>query len=290
MKKTKQPVQIEKIPDTKIEGVWFGDKNKADTIMVYLHGGGYAMPGLDMHAQMLDRWVKWCGGKMAIFAPAYSLTPHAPYPQALGESVEAMRMILEGTGKNKDVVLAGDSAGGQLVVALLSHVSGHPHPEANVVRPLDLQGKKFKGAIAIAPWVSSDSKKFPTIDELSYTDVIGPAVASYWSGLYKNGRADDNYIVPEIAPANWWSGLGGAVDDLLAVGGGDEALRDPIKSWFEHVQQGWQGGKTRLVVADGESHDEPLQSKGDKVLKAEVLGQEKTQEGAIYNWLMQNVA
>jgi acetyl esterase/lipase len=279
VKKAKQPVQIEKIPGAKIDGVWFGDKNKASTIMIYIHGGGYAMPGLDMHAKMLMRWAGWCDGKLAIFAPAYTLTPHGVYPQALSEVIEATRFILEGVGKNKEVMIAGDSAGGQLVLSILSHVSGHQHPETTIVKPLDLKGKKFKSAICIAPWVSSDSNKFPSTHELAYTDMIAPNVAAYWSGLYKNGRKDDEYIVPEIAPASWWSGLGDATDELLATAGDHEVLRDPIKSWYRNVEQGWQGGNHRLVVGEGESHDEPLQP---KKLDGEVAGKEKTQEGAIY--------
>ena len=279
MKKAKKPAQIEKIPGTKIEGVWFGDKDKATAIMVYAHGGGFAMPGLDMHAQMLDRWTGWCGGKLAIFAPAYTLTPHGVYPQALAEVVEATRFIAEGVGKDKDLLIGGDSAGGQLALAVLSHLGGHQHPETTVVKALDLKGKKFKLAVVIAPWVSSDSHKFPTTHELSYTDMIAPNVAEYWAGLYKNGRKDDEYVVPEIAPASWWSGLGNTTDELLVLAGDHEVLRDPIKSWYTKVEQGWQGGNSRLVIGEGESHDEPLQP---KKIENEVAGKEKTQEGAIY--------
>lgn len=283
MRKNKQPVRIEKVPGTKIDGLWFGDKDTAKTIMVYFHGGGYAMPGLEQHAQMLSRWTGWCGGKLAIFAPAYTLTPHAVYPQALGEAVEATRYILEGVGKDKDVVIAGDSAGGQLVLAVLSHSSGHQHPDVSIVKPLDLKGKKFKAAITVAPWVSSDSQKFPSTHDLAYTDMIGPYVANYWSSLYKGGKQDDEYIVPEIAPPSWWSGLGGSLEgELLVTAGEHEVLRDPIKAWYAKMAQGWQGGNARLVVADGESHDEPLNPKKPEFLEAEVGGKEKSQEGAIY--------
>jgi acetyl esterase/lipase len=279
MRKAKLPVRIEKIPGTTIDGVWFGNPETAKVIMVYFFGGGYAMPGLDVHAQMLQRWVNWYDGKLAIFAPSYTLTPHAVYPQAFGECVEATRYILEGVGKDKDVVIGGDSAGGQLVVAVLSHVSGHQHSNSALVKPLDLKGKKLKSAIVIAPWASSDSKKFPTAHELSYTDTVSPYIASYWSGLYKNGRDDDEFIVPEIAEPSWWSGLGNSLESLLVLVGEHETLRDIIKSWFSKVEQGWQGGNARLVVGEAESHDEPLIP---KQVMDEIAGKEKTQEGAIY--------
>jgi len=284
-KKDKKPIDIEKIPDTNIEGVWFGDKNAATTIMIFFHGGGFAMPGMDMHAQLLARMADWGKGNLAIFAPAYTLTPYAVYPQALGECVEATRFILEGVGKSKGILLAGDSAGGQLVIALLSHVSGHQHPQGQVVKPLELQGRRFKGAAALSPWVSSDTKKFPSIHELSKTDMIGPNCATYWDDIYRAGKSADHYIVPEAAPTEWWAGLGESVDDLLILAGGDEAILEPIESWSKKVQEGWPNGKVRLVVGAGESHDEPLTPIGAEKLNAQVPGKETAMEGALYHWV-----
>ena len=74
------------------------------------------MPAMDLHAAFLGKMVEWNKGDLAIFMPAYTTTAEAHYPQALGEVVEATRLVLEGVGKDKDVIIGGDSAGGQLAV------------------------------------------------------------------------------------------------------------------------------------------------------------------------------
>jgi acetyl esterase/lipase len=285
MKKFKKPVIIEDIPGTKIQGTWFGDKERASTILIWYHGGGFAMSGMDMHAVMLNRWDEWCDGKLAIFMPGYTTTPTGVYPQALAESVEATRYVLDGAGKNKEVIIGGDSAGGQLCIAVLSHVSGHPHPQSDKVKPLDLKGKKLKGAIALAPWVSSDANKFPSMRENEPTDMITCYVAGYWSELWKAGHPDDEYIVPEIAPPGWWSGVKNVTDNVIILAGDDEVLRDPIVSWAKKFEEGSGVANVRLVVAPGESHDEPMQPKAEELMRKEVEGKEKTQEGAILLFL-----
>lgn len=284
-KKIKQPVDIDRVPRTSIRGGWFGDKHKAKTILVYYHGGGHALPGLPVYLPMLTRMVGWCDGNLAIFSPGYTCTPNAQYPQAFGELVEALRFVLEGVGKDKEILLGGDSAGGQLVLAVLSHLSGHPHPDSSIVKPLTLDGRKIRGVFTLAPWVSSDVSKFPSFTEHAITDTISPKSLKYWEGLYKNGKPDDEYIVPEMAAADWWSGMSQVTDNVLVTCGNDEALRDAIKSFFPKFQQGVGKERTRLLVADGESHDEPVVQRDVEFLRKEVYGQEKTQEGAILNWL-----
>jgi hypothetical protein len=138
----------------------------------------------------------------------------------------------------------------------------------------------------MAPWVSSDYRKFPSMVELSQTDVIDSNIADYWSSIWKAGKPDDEYIVPEIAPATWWNGVSDVVEtDILATAGNDEALRDAIISWAGKFEDALGKQKFRLIVGYGESHDEPLTPKPEAVVNGDVAGQEKTQEGAIRNWI-----
>ena len=127
--------------------------------------------------------------------------------------------------------------------------------------------------------------------ELSQTDMIDEDIAKYWSAEWKKGKPDDEYIVPEIAPVEWWEGPGDCVStDVLATAGNDECLRDAIKSWAAKFEQAAGKDKIRLVIGHGESHDEPLTPKPAAVLEKEVPGSEKTQEGALKNWLKKQCA
>ena len=276
------------VPDTGIKGFWIGDKAKASTIMVFYHGGGFVIAGMEPHLDMLTRWVEWSNNKMAVFCPCYTLSPMAVYPQAIGECVEALRYITE-TYSEQEVCIAGDSAGGNLVLAMLSHVSGHAHPNKEVVKDLKLK-KPLKGAIAIAPWVSSDGQKFPGAMENSYRDVVTVWGAVDWLNTYKGGKGkkDDEFTMPETAEVKWWRGCKDTVGHVLATAGEMETLRDPIISWAK--KYGEAVGKERFewIVAEDEIHDHPLNPYPEEVLKKDIDGT-KTQEGAIYKWIKERV-
>lgn len=142
----------------------------------------------------------------------------------------------------------------------------------------------------MAPWVSSDYRKFPSMVDLSQTDVIDTSIAEYWANMWKGGKPDDEYIVPEIAPADWWKGVSNVTDDVLITAGNDEALRDGIKSFAAKFEEGAGKERVRLVVAAKESHDQPLNTWGEKFLAKEKPGQEISQEGALKNWIIKQCA
>jgi acetyl esterase/lipase len=286
MKKSQKPTAVDNVPNTQVQGVWFGDANTATTIMVYYPGGGHVIPGLAIHAAALDRWTSWCQGRLAIFAIQYSLAPAVMYPTAIGESVEAVRFVLQGPGKGKEIMVGGDSAGGQIALAVMSHLGGHPHPDVDIVRPLDLQGGKVKGVILLSPWTSSDTARFASITELSGVDIIGPTAIKYWSGLYQGSKPDDPYIVPEMADANWWMGIGEVTQSIFVSYGQDESFKDAITSWARKFQQGVGNDKVRVVAGENEGHNGPLGLLPERELAAEIFGHEKSAEGALRYWLL----
>lgn len=279
------------------KGFWIGDHSSAKYIMVFYHGGGFIMPGVPQHLDMLSRWVQWSGGKLAIFCPAYTLAPAALYPVQIAQSVEALRYVLSLPGRTPEtVLLGGDSAGGNLVLAVLSHISNHPHPRADVVKPLEVSGR-LHGALAIAPWVSSETDKFKSMTQFVHRDSVTPKCANHWVDVYKGGQQkgvkddegrgvkDDEYIVPELAPASWWTGT--KVSSMLVTVGEHEMLRDSILSWTSKFKEG-VGSEVRmkLVVGKREIHDAPLDPRPDSELDR--LG-EACQEGAIKNWIRETL-
>ena len=284
-KKQKLTPDVVAVPNTQIRGFWLGNKDLASTITIFFHGGGFIIPGMQPHLEMMVRWITWSDGRMAVFCPCYTLSPPAVFPQAIGECVEALRYITE-TYKDREVCIAGDSAGGNLVLAVLSHVSGHKHPG---VRELKLR-KPLKAAVVIAPWVSSDGEKFPGMYENSYRDVVTVWGALGWLNAYKGGkgRPDDEFTMPEIANGNWWKGCQKTVEYVLATAGEMEMLRDPISAWAIKYEAAVGRERFKYVMAENEIHDHPLNPYPEQVLKKDVDGT-KTQEGAIYKWIKENI-
>ncbi|KIV82443.1 hypothetical protein PV11_04556 [Exophiala sideris] len=264
------------IPNTNAKGFWIGSKDSAKYHMVYFHGGGFVMPGLPPHIDFLWRLVQRSNGKLAVFAVAYTLAPKDVYPLQIGECVEALRYVLSLPGRTPHTtLLGGDSAGGPLLLAVLGHVSGHPHPQSNIVRPLDITGK-LCGAIAMAPMTSCDDSKFKSLTSSATRDSVHPAFAKRWLEAWKGGAKDDEYIVPESAPASWWSGT--KVSSMLVTVGEDGILHDPVISFVETFKRGAGEDIVTLVVGKRECHVAPLRHDSDSLRKG-------SQEAGIKTWI-----
>jgi acetyl esterase/lipase len=153
-----------------------------------------------------------------------SFTPHATYPTQFREAVEALRYVVEDIGRSpRDVILVGDSAGGNLCLALLSHI---PHPTSDLPR-LNI-AKPLKALVCLSPWVSF-RHDWGSMEENQYKDIDVRDVTESWARLYLNGQSTNYYIEACNAPESWWDGA--QVEQTLVLAGSDEMLLDPIRSW-----------------------------------------------------------
>jgi acetyl esterase/lipase len=157
---------------------------------------------------------------------AYTLVPFGTYPVQFREGVDALDYVLNHLGRfPSDVLLAGDSAGGNMCLAVLSHLS-HPSPDVPEVK-LD---SKLKALVLVAPWVSFRTD-WPSSHRNQYKDIVVPATGRMWSSDYLAGRPTSPYAEALEAPPSWWEGT--KVEQLLCVAGSDEILIDPITKWVE---------------------------------------------------------
>jgi acetyl esterase/lipase len=199
-----------------------------------LPGGGFAIPANRGYFAFFDQLVSEmhkAGKDLAIFAVAYTLIPKASYPTQLRQSVAALRYILQATGRDPaNIYLGGDSAGGNLVLGILSHLS-HPHPE---IKPLHISGK-LGGATLMSPWSSLETE-FPPEETEPLGDLVTVGTAKPWASGYLNGRDRDYYTDASMAPVEWWDGL--QIKEILIVGGGYEILLPFIEDLVEKLKVG----------------------------------------------------
>jgi acetyl esterase/lipase len=97
--------------------------------LLYLHGGGYFACSPRTH-RPITGWFANQG--FSVFAADYRLAPEHPFPAAVEDAAAAyLALRAAGVAANR-IVLAGDSAGGGLAVALLLHLraNGHALPAA----------------------------------------------------------------------------------------------------------------------------------------------------------------
>ena len=111
---------------------------KSDTVVLYLHGGGYTCGNMDFAIGFGSTLAKTLG--LRVFAPAYRLAPEEPYPAAVDDALKAYLYLIECGISPSQIILCGESAGGGLSYALCLRLSA-----------LGLQIPA--GIIAISPWV-----------------------------------------------------------------------------------------------------------------------------------------
>jgi monoterpene epsilon-lactone hydrolase len=84
--------------------------------LIYLHGGGYALGSAKGYRGFVAHLA--AAARMTAVIPDYSRVPEARYPIALEEMVTVYTGLLKDGLDPKTIVIAGDSAGGGLTLAL----------------------------------------------------------------------------------------------------------------------------------------------------------------------------
>jgi acetyl esterase/lipase len=85
--------------------------------ILYFHGGAYICMSARTHRAVTSRLAAWSNA--ALFALDYRLAPEHPFPAAFDDARAAYRAVIESGIAASHIVLAGDSAGGGLALALL---------------------------------------------------------------------------------------------------------------------------------------------------------------------------
>ncbi|KAH8897051.1 alpha/beta-hydrolase [Thozetella sp. PMI_491] len=115
-------------------------------VMFYVHGGAYFFGSVDEHRYQMQRHARKL--KARAFAPRYRLSPQFPFPCGLHDCLAAYLYLLR-YQEPQTILLAGDSAGGGMVVSMLVTLRdrGIPLPA---------------GAVLISPWVDL-THSFPSV-------------------------------------------------------------------------------------------------------------------------------
>jgi epsilon-lactone hydrolase len=110
----------------------------ASATILYLHGGGHVMGSAFGHKPLLGALAVAADAR--VVAPEYRLAPEYPFPADLEDATRAYRWLLDTGAPPGQVILAGDSSGCGLVLALLLSLK----QEQDVPLPA--------GALLFCPW------------------------------------------------------------------------------------------------------------------------------------------
>src|ERR1700733_1596913 len=117
-KKANRQVKAEKVSANGVDAEWLTTPDvSADKAILYLHGGGYVIGSIESHRHFAAEAGRQAGARTLIIN--YRMAPEHPFPAAVDDTVAAYRYLLDSGIAAKNVCIAGDSAGGGLVVGAL---------------------------------------------------------------------------------------------------------------------------------------------------------------------------
>jgi monoterpene epsilon-lactone hydrolase len=100
-----------------MRGEWLRAPEPGPRTVLYLHGGGYFFCSPRTHRPVTIGLTRLL--RSNTLALKYRLAPENPYPAALDDALAAYRWLLSDGMRGEQIVLAGDSAGGGLALALM---------------------------------------------------------------------------------------------------------------------------------------------------------------------------
>ena len=222
-------------------------------VMLYFHGGAYISAlNNPRPAHMLAA----CMGAQQLAILEYGLAPTCPYPTQLAQAVAALRYLVEKHGRYsyQSVVVAGESAGANLALALLAHMqTPHPRVQALSLTP----DSSFLGILAISARTRNDPTRL-SHEENDGKDMLSKASMARISEAWKP-VAGDVWAAPDLADRSFWHNL--RAEHVLLTAGGDEIYRDDIIHTAEMMgadvaDEGGEGQQSRaeVIVCPGEVH------------------------------------
>ncbi|BAK97890.1 putative hydrolase [Oscillibacter valericigenes Sjm18-20] len=128
--------------------------------VLYCHGGGYTSGNLGYSKVLSSKLTKAIGYDVLTFE--YRLAPEHPYPAAVEDGLRAWNYLMQLGYGARDVVLAGDSAGGNLALVLCHRLkaAGRMLPAALILMSpwtdMTTSGPSYTERAAIDPMLTAE--------------------------------------------------------------------------------------------------------------------------------------
>ncbi|THU95609.1 alpha/beta-hydrolase [Dendrothele bispora CBS 962.96] len=252
-KKNNLPVNVEDIEGTDARLLWFG-KKRTDRVIYFIHGGGFNLPLQDFHVDYLKYVLDDLARKdvpVGIAILNYTLLPNNPFPTVLTEAVSGLQLLLKQGVQPQNLYLAGDSAGGNLIFQLFSHIL-HPLPNVPV---LNLNGR-LRGAYLMSPWISI-SGEGGNQSAHDKTDVISAGSLQELSKYLLKDVPPEQicYLEALKASESWFNGLDQIVEKVIITCGDAECMFEEITAFEKKLSRHLKA--TKLLVLKNGVHIEP---------------------------------
>jgi len=174
-------------------------------ILLYSHGGGYTMFSRRTHRGIASRLARELNAQAIVYD--YRLAPEHKFPAAIDDAMLVYRHLLDAGYNPRDIIFAGDSAGGGITFGLMlaARDAGVPLPGL---------------AIGLSPWVDMTASGH-SMRENADKDVMlsPPGIAKFTLKYIGDGDAKHPYASPLFANLK-------GLPPVMLQAAGDEILRD----------------------------------------------------------------
>ncbi|KAI0112240.1 alpha/beta hydrolase fold-3 domain-containing protein [Nemania sp. FL0031] len=232
-----------------IGGTWHPKPPGADvaskTVFLYFHGGAYIEgDGRDATCGPIAKRLMEKSGADAVFSVQYRLSGYRglnPFPAALQDALSSYLYLLNDLHiPAKKIVIAGDSAGGNLCMALLLYLHNFG-AETKIPTP--------KCAVLMSPWVAPFHYHMDDNPHRG-TDFIPTTYPSWGANSYAGklpGGKTDPYVTqlgnPFPTPV-----------PVFASAGTEEMFYERIVKWVDEMR-GIKGNVVEIYHEEGAVHD-----------------------------------
>ena len=188
---------------------------EAGRVILYLHGGAFIVETPRLHGAFVARLAHAAGARALM--PHYRLAPENAFPASPDDALAAYRWLLARGHAGRDIVVAGDSAGGNLALGLLQRIvhEGLPVPAC---------------AVALSPLTDATFSG----ESVRRNDGLDPMFTA--RGFDTLAR----FIVPDDAMRTWplasplFGEMSGLPPLLLQVGSSELLLDDSVRFAQRH--------------------------------------------------------
>ena len=186
-------------------------------VILYVHGGGYVSGSCSDHRGFVSTFARNTGVTNLIYE--YHLAPEHPYPAALEDSVKIYKWLLFSGFRPENIVIAGESAGGGLCLAILLALK-----DRRVALPA--------AAVAISPWTDLTCSR----DSYRTKNKVSLAPMNSWTVFSKHYVGENLATNPFISPL--FGNLVGLPPVFINSGIDDELFEDGEKFSIKARQAG----------------------------------------------------
>lgn len=177
-------------------------------VILYCHGGGYST-GSSLYARTLTGKLAM-STSMDVLSFDYRLAPEHPYPAAAEDAMRAWNyLMLLGYGA-RDIILAGDSAGGNLALSLALKLK-----EEGRLLP--------RGLVLMSPWTDLTSSGKSHMSKAEIDPVLN---AAYLEEMVRNYAEGQELANPLISPL--FGDYAGFPPIYIQVGNNEILLDDSV--------------------------------------------------------------